>query len=193
MMPQPRGSLRRGIRPLLTFLLVLGLVGGALTLYLSTEPKLDWSYGEMPSLGERIETMIAERSLSLTITEAELNALVKAELFQRRALAEGIELSGADAALDDDVLTVRTDVTMGGRLRAQLTHRLRLAWEEPELVATHESTKLKDIPLPASWFRIGEIRVPLGWEAAGVPIRVDRASFEAEGIRLQLRLANPLF
>lgn len=193
MMSRNDSPLRRGFAPLFGFLLVVGIVGGGLLLYVSSEPKLDWSYGETPSLAEKIEAMIAERSMSTTITEAELDAIVKAALYERRRVADGAELTGAAASLDGDVLTVRTDVTIAGRMRAPLTHRLRLAWEAPDVVATHESTMLKDIPLPASWFPIGVIRVPLRWEGATLPIEVERVTFEPEGIRVKLRLTNPFF
>jgi hypothetical protein len=184
--------MRRGFAPLLTFLLLLGIVGGGMLAYVSTEPKLDWSTEGRPDYADKVKRMIAERSLSTTITEAELEAVVKAALYEERQLGEGISITGAEVLLSGDRMTVRTDVTIGGKLRLPLTHQLRLEWEAPDVVATHESTALKHISLPASWFPIGIVRVPIRFDER-VPAEVGRVTFEENAIRLQLRITNPFF
>jgi hypothetical protein len=189
-MPQSSKSISRSFRPLLTFLLVIGIAGGGLMMYASTEPKLDWAHDGTPDLAQKVQTMIKQRTLSTTITEPELEALVKTALYEERQLADGVMLTGANAALSGDRMTVRTDVLIGGRLRVQLTHQLHLDWEAPDVVATHESSSLKAIPLPTAWFPIGVLRVPIRFDER-VPAEVKQVTFEENALVLKLRLLNP--
>jgi len=183
---------RRPFAPLLWLLLLVGLLLAATAMYVSTEPPLDWSSQGGPDLGEKVRGMIASQSLSTTIDETELNALVKTSLFERRRLGDQAEITGADVALSGDALVVRTDVTIAGRLRLPLTHRLKLEWEKPDVKATHVSSSLKDVPLPASLFPIGVIRVPLALDER-IPAEVEDVAFEDDAIRLKFKLTNPFF
>ncbi|TLS53445.1 hypothetical protein FE782_04020 [Paenibacillus antri] len=190
--PQKVKPVRRAFAPLLWLLVIAGLLVGGTAAYVSTEPPLDWSSQGGPDLAEKVRGMIASQSLSVAITEAELNALVKANLYEERRLGEQAEMTGADVALDGDTLIVRTDVTIAGSIRLPLTHRFRLEWEKPDVKATHVSTALKDIPLPASLLAIGTIRVPLAFDAR-IPAEIETVSFEADEVRLKLKLTNPFF
>ncbi len=188
--PQKVNPLRRAFAPVFWLLAVAALLVGGTAAYVSTEPPLDWSLEDGPDIAEKVRGMIASQSLSTSITESELNALVKANLYERRRLGEQAEITGADATLSGDTLVVRTDVTIAGSFRLPLTHRLTLEWEKPDVIATHVSSSLKDIALPASLFPIGTIRVPLALDGR-IPAEIDTVAFEDDEIRLKFKLVNP--
>jgi len=188
--PQKVNPVRRAFAPMLWLLAIAALLVGGTAAYVSTEPPLDWSSEGGLDLGEKVREMIATQSLSTTIDEAELNALVKANLFEQRRLGDQAEVTGADVALSGDTLVVRTDVTLAGTFRLPLTHRLTLEWEKPDVKATHVSTSLKDIPLPTSLFGIGTIRVPLALDSR-IPAEIEAVTFEDDAIRLKFKLVNP--
>jgi len=181
---------RRLLSPLLALPLLLVLAAGGIAWYGSTEPPLDWSAAPVPSVADELRDMIAARSLTLTIDEAELNALLKPELYERRRLNAFAELTGADIAVSDGILIVKTDVRVGGALRLPLTHRLRLSWDKPDIVAEHEATSLKAIPLPTALVPIGVVRVPLAWDAP-IPAEVSGVAFEEHRVRISFRMVNP--
>ncbi|HZG84666.1 hypothetical protein [Paenibacillus sp.] len=181
---------RRSLPLLLVLPLLLLLAGAGIAAYGSTEPPLDWSAAPKPSVANELREMIAARSLALTIDEAELNALLKPELYERRRLNELMELTGADIAISGDTLIVKTDVRLGGALRLPLTHRLRLTWDKPDVVAEHYATSLKALPLPTALVPIGIVRVPLAWDAP-IPTEVDGVAFEEGRLRISFRVANP--
>jgi hypothetical protein len=182
--------MQRGFAPLLFVLVMLGAVIGGAVWYVSSEPLLDWTASDPPNVAEKARGMIANRTLSTTITEAEVNALVKQALYERRVLHEYAVLTGADVTLSGDILTARTDILIGDSIRLQLTHRFRLEWQEPDLAATHLSSSLKDIPLPAPLLRIGVVRVPLALDER-LPAKLHRVSFEEDAIRLTFRISSP--
>jgi|GEM_PF-2409477 len=192
--PQRNNPAVRGFRPLFTFLLIAGILGAAAGWYAAPNPELDWDRGELPSIADKVLEMIAKRSLSVTVTEAELNALVKQELYKQRFISNDLEMTGAETMLDGDRMTVFTDLVYKGRVRFQLKHQFQFAWEAPELTATHLSTSLKDIPLPASWFPIGTIRVPLSF-GEKVPAEVRQVQFLEDAVQLDIKLllTNPFF
>jgi len=189
-MPRTGNARRRFPSPLLGLLLLIAGFVGAVAAYGATEPPVGWDAGERPELGDKIQQMIAERSLAVTITEAELNALVAESLYPERRLSEYAEVTGAAVSLEGDTLVARTDVAIAGAIRVPLTHRLKLEWQAPDVIATHRSTSFKDIPLPATWFPIGVVRVPLRLDER-LPAEIADVQFEDGGIRLQFRLRNP--
>ncbi|HZG55840.1 hypothetical protein [Paenibacillus sp.] len=188
--PQPRKTVRRPFAPLIGLLLLLTLLVAGTMAYASTEPPLDWSTEGAPDLADKVRGMVADISLSTTINETELNSIVKSALYEERKLSANVEITGADVALAGDMLTLRTDVTVGGWLRLPVTHMLRLEWEKPDVKATHLSSALKDISLPVSFFPIGTIRVPLSFDER-IPAEIDSVTFEENALRLTFRLINP--
>lgn len=190
--PQRVNLRRRGFAPLLwlmaAFLAALLAVAG----YASTEPPLDWTMEEAPSVSQKVQEMLEKRTLSTTITEQELNAVLSRYLYDLRHVSSNAEITGAAFSLSGNTLIARTDVTIGSWLRLPLTHRIHLAWQQPDLVATHQSSSLKAIPVPASFFPIGEIRVPLTWDKR-IPAEIDNVTFEEDAIRINLRLKKPIF
>ena len=177
----------RGFRFVFAMALILLVLFGGTALYASTEPPLDWSAGEPPGLFGGLRDMLRSRTLQVAIDEAELNALLKPELHARRRLGEHAEITGADFSLENGTLVVRMDITLWNRLRLPVTHKIRLSWEAPDIVAEHVSSSLKEIPLPKTLFPIGIIRVPLrppeGW-----PVDIDRVEFGDDAVRILLRL-----
>lgn len=192
--PQRSNPLLRAFRPLFAFLLMMGVLGFAFTWYAAPDPELDWDRADLPSIAEKAMEMIANQRLSANVTEEELDAIVKEALMERRNLGNGWEMTGAKTTLSGDTMTLVTDLALEGRLRVQLTHQFQLQWESPNIVATHVSTALKDIPLPSSWFSVPVIRVPLVLDER-IPAEVSRVAFEEGGIRLdfKLLLSNPFF
>src|SRR5690606_22679392 len=108
-------------------------------------------------------------------------------LYERRQLNDALLITGADAALNGNVLIVRTDLEAGGMLRFQLAHRFQLEWDKPNLRAVHVSTSLKDVKLPSSWVNLGIISVPLSLDSR-IPAAVENVTFEENSIRIQFTL-----
>lgn len=168
-------------------LLCMGVAGAALVWYAQPDPALDWEITRMPRWEEKAWRMIEDLSLSTVITEEELNAMVKQALYERRQLNDALLITGADAALNGNVLIVRTDLEAGGMLRFQLAHRFQLEWDKPNLRAVHVSTSLKDVKLPSSWVNLGIISVPLSLDSR-IPAAVENVTFEENSIRIQFTL-----
>lgn len=186
-------SRRRSLRPLLWLLIPLLLIAAAtlgLAAYGSTEPPLDWEAGEPPRIVDKLRDMLATGTLTATISEAEVNALLLPELYERRRLGENAEITGARVGLTAGGMAVRTDVTLFRILRLPIFHTLTLDWEKPDVKATHVASSLKGIPLPASLFPIHVVRVPLKLDDR-MPAELDQVEFEEGGVKLTFRLANP--
>ena len=188
--PRKTDAALRGFRPLFLLVLVFVFLSTAIIWYASMEPPLDWTAGEPPNVFGEVRDMILTRTAAVTIDESELNALLKPELYERRRLGENAEITGADFSLAGDTIILRTDVTLWNRIRLPISHTIRLTWDKPDLVAEHVSSSLRDLPIPAAFFPIGTIRIPLA-QGDGRFVEVDRVSFEDNAVRLHLRPRLP--
>lgn len=177
----------RLLRGAAVLLLCMGTACAALLWYARPDPALDWDIGELPNWKEKAVRMIEDLSLSAVITEEELNAMLKQELYKRRELNDVLWMTGADASLNGNVLTVRTDLEAWEMLRFQLTHRFQLEWDAPNLRAVHVSTSLKEVELPPSWVNLGIVTVPLSLDSR-IPAAVENVIFEEKSIRIQFSI-----
>ena len=189
--PRKADSALRGFRPLVLLIAILAAAAAGIAWYASTEPPLDWTAGEPPRLLDELGDMIRTRTAAVSIDEAELNAMLKPELYALRRLSDNAVITGADFSLDGDTLVMRTDITLWNRLRLPVAHTVKLRWDEPDIVAEHVSSSLKAIPLPKSLFPIGTIRVPLRLGEQLRIVEVDRVEFADDAIRIHLRARLP--
>ncbi|MCZ8517136.1 hypothetical protein O9H85_33255 [Paenibacillus filicis] len=145
----------------LTGLVFLCVVLLAVTLwYVQPNQKLDLSYAELP-MKDKVFSMLMSRKLEVTLSEQEVNDLLKKALAQHTQVKPGVTLTGARFYLQGERLTADVNLLVQGSYLAEATLDFELGWEEPNLTAIHTGTRIKDIRVPLGWFRLEPLRLPL--------------------------------
>lgn len=175
---------------LLGLLAALLLLAFAFLWYAAPEEPLDWSSAPLPSLEEKALAMLDARSLTLRLTEEEIDALIKDRLRGKAELAPYTEVTGARFDLHGDELIAHTVVRLAGTAEVSVTHRFRLEWSPPRLIVTHQSSHIKGAELPKSWLSIEPVQIPLELDER-LPIAVKDVGFEGDSIVIAMRLKMP--
>lgn len=130
--------------------LTLFVVIGALLLvwYSQPEEELDLDYEEL-SIYRKAEEMIRNRELALTLTEQEVDHLLKQAVVRYVDLPPEVELTGARFRLGDNQLSADLQVKYHQLMSAGATLDYTVRWEEPELVISLERLAVKRLSVPA--------------------------------------------
>ncbi|WP_276507945.1 hypothetical protein [Paenibacillus thermotolerans] len=174
---------------LILFAALLSVAFGVLR-YAAPEERLDWSSGPLPSLEEKALAMLDERSLTIRLTEAEIDALIKDRLRSQSKLSSYAEVTGARFDLSGDELVAHTIVRLANTADIAVTHRFRLEWSPPRLVVTHVSSRIKDVELPESWVSFEPVQISLELDDR-LPIAVKDVEWNGDSVIIRLRLKMP--
>jgi hypothetical protein len=167
--------------------LVLGVAAGGALWYVKPERPLDLSYTKI-SVADKILDMVQRRSLEVSVTEADLNNLVKAALAARTELPHHLKLTGVDAKQHGDVLTVDVSLLWQERFAVGATLTYRMSYREPNLLLTRESVRVKQLTIPTSWLQTDpELAINL-YDKLPKLVGIQNVAFDPSGIRIALKL-----
>ncbi|WP_010271123.1 hypothetical protein [Paenibacillus senegalensis] len=130
--------------------LVLAAVIGtsALLWYSQPDEKLDLHYEEL-SIYRKAEEMIRNREPALTLTEQEVNHLLKQAVVRYVELPPEVEITGARFRLGDSRLMADLQLRYRELVSAGATLDFVVAWEAPDLVISLDRLAVKRLTIPA--------------------------------------------
>ncbi|ANE46135.1 hypothetical protein SY83_07400 [Paenibacillus swuensis] len=175
---------------LLSLFIVVALAGASMLYYIRPEKALDLSYDPL-SLESKVMGMVQQRKLEMTITEPELNNLLKEWLSLRPLLSESWEITGAEGSLAGTIYTVNANLLYANRIPVNAVVRYQLVWASPDLVAEPLSIHLKDLKLSAQDLGLDPIVIPVGQQLPP-GLNVKKVTFGDNNvtIRFGIRLFN---
>lgn len=143
-------TIKRLLIALLILLAVAALGFGGLMWYAQPEEELDLQYEEI-SVFAKAEEMIRSRQLSLSLTEGEVNHLLKQALSRQASLPADVELKGARFRLGQDQLMADVHLLYKGFLSAGATVYYDVVWSPPELSVLFDRITVKRLPVPPAF------------------------------------------
>lgn len=177
------GSIVKGI----ISLLMIGMLASFLVIaFVKPEQQLDLAYTELP-LRDKLAGMVLNGKPEITLTEPEVNGLLKKALAIRPEVRPNVTVTGARFDLQGDQLTADVNVLIKRRIAAAATLRFDLVWKEPYLVAVHTETSVKQVKIPASWFHLEPLQANLNDYLPRLAA-IRSVAFENAGVRLSFKL-----
>jgi hypothetical protein len=170
-------------------ILCVSVVAG-LAAYVKPEQALDLRYAEV-RLQNQLTEMLQSRKLELTLSEAEVNDLLKKQIAMKlldssgappQAVVQGAQFSQQGQQLVADVnALVKDQWEVGARLH------FHLEWKEPYLTATHTKTEIKQTNVPLSWYQMKPLQVNLN-EVLPKLIAIKGIHFDGKQLRISFKL-----
>jgi hypothetical protein len=173
---------------LVLLLVSLAYFGKAAALhYIAPTDTYDLSYGEI-SIALKIVDMVKNRQFSATLTEADVNSLLKQALARNPQLNNEVTVTGADFHLDGSRLTADLNLIYRGDVPIGATCYFQLSAPGPFLRATYEGAKVKSIAIPASWISTPPFDIYLNNYLPPL-VAIDEIDFTEQGITLHFMLS----
>ena len=171
----------------LGILVLLAVALGAAALwYIRPERELDLSYQPI-DIRQKVESIVRSGDLSVTVTDAELESLLKQEISRNPQPVPGLTITGAALTRSGEELTVDLSVRFQERVPVGAQVIYRMAWTSPTLTLTFVEARVKNRPLPANWLDIGNLSIPLA-DAIPAPVHIRSIDFSGSTIRIALGL-----
>ncbi|WP_426448900.1 hypothetical protein ACP26L_29625 [Paenibacillus sp. S-38] len=163
------------------------VIAAALLLWFVRPPQpLDLTYKELP-LREKALDMLRSRKLEVTLTEAEVNELLKKALAASPQVSANVRITGARFYLEGEALSADVQLLYRNRWEAGGRLFFDLAWQDPYLTAVHTGSAIRGLHLPDAWFRLQPLQTDLNsYLPQAAAIR--DLHFEPDGVRLSFRL-----
>lgn len=175
--------LRKFILSLLVFVIVVVITALGALYYIKPNQTLDLNYHQVP-IRERALDMVKRMSLEMVVTEEDVNDLLKADLADDPFVQANIEVTGAKFTVLGELLVADLNVLWKDLVPSSLRIVYRLHWNNPNVVATVEEAKIKDISLPKS--SISGFTIPLGNELPK-PLKIEKMTFGVGEIKVKLK------
>ncbi|MEI7026644.1 hypothetical protein [Paenibacillus sp. y28] len=128
--------------------------------YVKPQRQLDLNATEL-QLAPKLMDMVKHRQTELTLTEPEVNQLLKGVLASRRQLTPDLTLTGADFQLADERLRAAVQVVYADWLQTEGQIVYRLVWQPPYLTAVPEEARVKGLSVPMEWLGLTPVQVNL--------------------------------
>lgn len=146
---------------------------------------LDLNYQEI-SISSKVADIVKNRKLEVQVTEQDLNNLLKKQLAAHQTLPNGLRIEGAKITLQGANLVADLNVNWQDKVPVGAQMLFKLAWNPPDLIMEHQSTKVKGMQIPREWVQFAPIVVPIE-EHLPLLIGVRDVQFEEKAIVLQLK------
>jgi hypothetical protein len=144
---------------LFVLVLLVGIAGVGALYYIKPDQQLTLAYEEV-NMKERALDMAKRMTPELILSGEDLNNLAKQSLAENPQVEDDIWVTGADFALEGDVLLADLNIEWKNRVSAGLQITYRLRWDNPNVIASVESARIKGISLPVSAF--SDRIIPIG-------------------------------
>ncbi|MFC5407252.1 hypothetical protein [Cohnella soli] len=143
--------MRKWLIGFFVFVIIIVAAGVGALYYVRPSQNLDLTYEKVP-LKDRAISMAKRVSTELVLTDEDIVNLAKKSLADNPQVEPDVLVTGAGFRLEGDVLHADLNVIWKDRISAGLKVDYRLRWEEPNVIATAESARLKGVNLPLSMF-----------------------------------------
>lgn len=175
------------MKKLLITLFVLVFLAGAAGVgalyYIRPDPELTLANEPVP-VKQRALDMVKRLSVEMILNEEDVNNALKKSLADNPQRGKDVVVQGANFDLQDDLLVADLSLLWRDRIPTAMQVTYRLAWKSPNLVATVEQVKVKDITLPSD--TVGNLSFPIGQELPK-PLKIRDLKFDGDEIRLQFQ------
>jgi len=167
---------------------ILVLVVGLLCLvsYVKPTEALDLNYQEVAISG-KIADMLKNRKLEVTLTEQDINDIVKKQLAAHRTLPNDLMIEGAELRLNGSQLEADVNLRWQERIPIGAKVFFALDWSPPNIEVRHVGTQIKDWQLPGEWLQIAPVQIPLESYLPKL-VGVKNVTFDNQAIRIELKL-----
>ncbi|MCC2685178.1 MAG: hypothetical protein K0R75_2077 [Paenibacillaceae bacterium] len=178
------------MKKLLIFVLLLAslaYIGKAAAFrYIAPTDTHDLSYSEI-SIAPKIVDMVKNRQFAATLTEADVNSLLKQALARHPQLNDEVTVTGADFHLDGSRLTADLNLLYHGNIPIGATCYFQLSAAGSVLTATYDGATVKAIAIPPAWVTVPPLEIDLN-EYMPSLVGIDRIDFAGTGVTLHFAL-----
>jgi hypothetical protein len=172
---------------LVVLLVSLVYIGKAAALhYIAPTDTRDLSYSEI-SIAPKIVDMVRQRQFAATLTEADVNSLLKQALARNPQLNAEVTVTGADFHLEGTQLTADLNLLYQGNTPIGATCYFQLSSTGSVLTATYDGATVKAIAIPPYWASIPPIEVDLNEHMPSL-VGIDRIEFAGSAVTLHFAL-----
>jgi len=173
-------------RAVLSLAVIAALALAGLYMYVRPTQQLDLAYSELPVRG-KIADMLTNRKLEVALTEPEVNSLLKKALAEHAQVQPDVRVTGAQFTLEGDRWIA--DVNLLYKERWEVGARLyfSMRWQEPNLIASHTETQIKQAEIPLDWFQLEPLTLPLN-DYLPKPAGVRGVTFDNHEVKIALKL-----
>lgn len=170
--------------------LLFAAAAAGLVAYVKPDQALNLNYAEL-RLEDQLTEMLRSRKLELTLTEAEVNDLLKKQVAMKLLDSSGPPpqglVKGAHFTLQGQQLAADVNVLVKNRWEVGARLHFHVEWQEPYLIATHTRTEIKQTNVPLSWYEMKPLKVNLN-EALPKLLAVRGVQFDGKQIRISFKL-----
>ncbi|GAA4855189.1 hypothetical protein GCM10023310_37650 [Paenibacillus vulneris] len=177
------GKLLRGI---LSIAIVCALLLGAAYWYVQPARTLDLNYSEL-EVRNKVANMLTSRKLEVDLTEPEVNSLLKKALAAHPQVGSDLEMTGAEFSLEGNRWVADVNLLYKGQWTFGAKLYFTMSWKEPNMIATHTATQIKEVSIPGTWFQLNPLQIQLN-DYVPKPAAVREIAFEEHGVRVGLKL-----
>jgi hypothetical protein len=146
---------------------------------------LDLNYQEI-SIASKIADIVKNRKLEVQITEQDLNNLVKKQLSAHQNLPNGVRIEGAKLTLQGSQLVADVNIRWQDKVPAGAQLLFTLAWDPPNVVIQHQSTRVRGIQVPKEWLQLAPIELSIE-DHLPLLVGVKDVRFEEKAVLIQLK------
>lgn len=176
----------KALKALVVVLIIGALAGAAALWYVKPAEALDLSYAPL-RLDDKLAAMLLERKFEISLSEGEVDSLIKTSLAAKPRIHPDATVTGARFTLQDGTLAADVNLLVKERWPAGVKLRFELAWQEPVLTIRHVGTDIRQVPLPPDWFRLDPFDIRLE-DYMPRPVGIRSVSFAGSEMKLQLKL-----
>jgi hypothetical protein len=178
------------MKKLIIFVLLLAslaYIGKAAALhYIAPTGTHDLSYTEI-SIAPKIVDMVRQRQFAATLSEADVNSLLKQALARNPRLNDEVTVTGADFHLEGNRLTADLNLLYRGNTPIGAICYFQLTADGPMLTATYDGATVKAIAIPPAWVAIPPIGIYLN-DYMPPLVGVERIDFAGKGVTLHFMM-----
>ncbi|MCY9769257.1 hypothetical protein M5X06_20930 [Paenibacillus alvei] len=181
--------LRRG---LLTVIILFILLAGAAYFYIQPSTAIGWPPQVEVSLADRLEQMVHNRSLTIQISEEEINGWGSQHMQETepyRSLKEKWNITGMKTRLANREMEATIQMEPISHVQAEVKIKYELEWSDSgqSIRAVPVDACVKNISLPLSWFSLKPMEFSL---SSQLPewVKVKEVKFLEDGWKLRFGL-----
>lgn len=168
----------------LIVLLILVVAGGVGALYyVRPDPTLSLDYKNV-DMNKKALDMVKRMSFKMVLTDEDVNNVLIKSLAKNPYRNKDVLVQGARFTLEGDRLVSDLSLLWKDRIPAGLKVTYRLSWNAPNLTATVESVRLKDIDLPND--TVDDLSLPIGQELPK-PLKIKDVTFGQGEMTVELQ------
>lgn len=174
------------VRTVVSLAVIAVLLLIAVRAYVQPTQSLDLSYSELP-VRNKIVDMLKNRKLEVVLNEPEVNDLLKKALAEHAQVQQDVRITGAQFSLQDNVWIADVNLLYKDNWEVGAKLYFSMRWQEPDLIAVHTATQIRQVTLPAEWFQLQPLHIALN-DYLPKPAGIRGITFEDHEVKVALKL-----